>query len=421
MRRIRALDGLRGYFLIVMLLNHLGFEPRIALQHLTRVEFVLGVDAQGFVFLSGLLAGLVYTTHLKRHGFAAAAGRMRRRALEIYGYAFCCLAVVLALALTLPGAPVFWGSALGALATPTPAAVAAAAAFLVQPPFLDILAQYVLYLLVAPPLVRWAADGRWFLVTGLSLLCWVGAQLGAGAPIVAVLNAGLDALQPGLRYESYFNPFGWQITFMTGLVLGTLTASGRIDWRRLMRPDRPASAIAAACLVAAVVSGRWLIGNGYLPSGSEAVWEALTERRDLGPILVLNFAALAWLVGWLLMAGREARLFGARPASRLLHRLLDWSFLRLLGRHSLQVFAYHAVLVYLLIALDWYLGPWSEPTETVTAFLAMASLALPALLHESMLVRQRAQASVAAERSHGTGGSAPAARAAPEREIPGSR
>ena len=77
MRRIRTLDGLRGYFLVIMLLNHLAFSSRIELQHLTRTEFVLGVDAQGFVFLSGLLAGLVYTTHLGRRGFAATADRMR--------------------------------------------------------------------------------------------------------------------------------------------------------------------------------------------------------------------------------------------------------------------------------------------------------------------------------------------------------
>ncbi len=395
MGRIAKLDGLRGYFLVIMLLNHLAFPRRITLQSFTRFEYALGVDAQGFVFLSGLLAGLVYTAHLRRNGFGAAASRMRRRAFEIYIYALCCLAIVLSFALTLPGASIFWSKTLGPLAEPSVGSAAAGAIFLLQPPFMDILPQYVLYLLVAPPLVWLTARGRWGLVIGLSVLSWTAAQLGGGALIIGGVDAALNALQPGLHYGSFFNPFAWQVPFMAGLVLGTLTASGRIDWHRVMRPDRPGPAIAAGCIVAAIVAMRSLGGRGYLPPEVNAVWDMLGEREDLGLLLVVNFAALAYLVGWLLISGREASLPGAKPTSRLLHRLLDWSFLRLLGRHSLQVFAYHVVLIYLLIAAEWHLGPWRESTATVIALLAMASLALPARLHESLTVRQRAQVAVA--------------------------
>jgi hypothetical protein len=38
---------------------------------------------------------------------------MRRRALEIFGYALSCLAIVVVLTLTLPGASDFWALPLG--------------------------------------------------------------------------------------------------------------------------------------------------------------------------------------------------------------------------------------------------------------------------------------------------------------------
>jgi hypothetical protein len=223
----------------------------------------------------------------------------------------------------------------------------------------------------------------------------MAVQLGAGDLLLRGVNTALDALQPGLHYQSAFNPFAWQAAFMAGLVLGGLTVSGKIDWRRVMRPDRPEPALAASCVVVAVVGLQALATLGSLPSEANALWAVLSDRPRLGPALVLNFAALAYLAAWLLLAGQDAGRVGAGPVHRLLHRILNWSFLRLLGRHSLQVLAYHVVLVYVLIALDWHLGPWRELTRTAIALLAMASLAVPALLHEGMRVKESPQPSVA--------------------------
>ena len=76
MRRVPLLDGLRGYFLVFMLLTHL-FGGAYALVRVNHAELGFVQDAQGFVFLSGLLVGALYGRRMERHGFA---GPARQRA-----------------------------------------------------------------------------------------------------------------------------------------------------------------------------------------------------------------------------------------------------------------------------------------------------------------------------------------------------
>ena len=47
--------------------------------------------------------------------------------------------------------------------------------------------------------------------------------------------------------------------------------------------------------------------------------------------------------------------------------LFGLRFLRLLGRHSLQIYAWHVVLVYLVRWLDGEVGPFNEATKTAIA------------------------------------------------------
>ncbi|HEU5094168.1 MAG TPA: OpgC domain-containing protein, partial [Reyranella sp.] len=60
MGRLTILDGLRGYFLVFMFLNHLAFTGGYMLVKINHDELGFVEGVQGFVFLSGLLAGLVH-------------------------------------------------------------------------------------------------------------------------------------------------------------------------------------------------------------------------------------------------------------------------------------------------------------------------------------------------------------------------
>ena len=54
--------------------------------------------------------------------------------------------------------------------------------------------------------------------------------------------------------------------------------------------------------------------------------------------------------------------------------LFNLPFLRLLGRHSLQIYAWHVVLVYLVFWLDRYYGPFDEFTKTLIAITGVGLL-----------------------------------------------
>ena len=85
MGRIQTIDGLRGYFIVFMLINHLTFTGGYMLLYFNHAQLGFVEDAQGFVFLSGLLAGMVYTRKMVRGrvrgrcaGIVAALGRTLR-------------------------------------------------------------------------------------------------------------------------------------------------------------------------------------------------------------------------------------------------------------------------------------------------------------------------------------------------------
>ncbi len=57
-KRIRAFDILRGYFLIVILINHIELYPSF-FDFFTGRGRLLVSAAEGFFFMSGLLVGMV--------------------------------------------------------------------------------------------------------------------------------------------------------------------------------------------------------------------------------------------------------------------------------------------------------------------------------------------------------------------------
>ncbi|MGR0184890.1 OpgC domain-containing protein [Azospirillum aestuarii] len=95
---------------------------------------------------------------------------------------------------------------------------------------------------------------------------------------------------------------------------------------------------------------------------------------------------LAFLVTWLLSAGVEAASPAARWAGQALQRLFLLRFLRYLGGHSLQVYAYHVVLAYGIVLIDEAVRPVGALGKTGITVPAVASLALPAWLHGRIAV-----------------------------------
>ncbi|HLP69193.1 MAG TPA: OpgC domain-containing protein, partial [Rhizobium sp.] len=141
MKRLDLIDGMRGYFLVFMLLNHLVFAGGLWLVQINHRNLAFVEDAQGFVFLSGLLSGMVYARKMMKSGYAVGRDKLWARALELYRYAMGIVLVILALQLLLPGAFVIWKDWLGGTRLDDPLRLGTIAGFLFQPTFMDILPQ----------------------------------------------------------------------------------------------------------------------------------------------------------------------------------------------------------------------------------------------------------------------------------------
>lgn len=381
MKRFDIIDGMRGYFLVFMLINHLIFAGGYFLVKINHNQLAFVEDAQGFVFLSGLLIGMVYAKKMMRNGYAAGRAAIYTRAFELYRYAMGIVLVVLAAQMLLPGAYTIWFNWLGYTNFDDPLRLAAIASFLYQPTFMDILPQYIVYMLFAPMLVKLVLEDKWHYVIAGSIILWMTAQLGLQQIVTTPLNdlvMGVD--DQGVRVS--FNLLGWQIVFYSALVLGALTSAGKIDWKKILSLDNTFIPKVALVLVLFFLPLRLITAHELMPPHMIGKFASMEIRADFGPVYLLNFAAVAMLVTWLIVAGPKHKAAWVRRIAGALTWVFSLKYLQLLGRHSLYVYVWHVAIVYFVYYFDGRSPELDELTKTAIAFVSIALLSIPALWRE---------------------------------------
>ncbi len=327
MKRIVAFDFLRGFLLTIIVINHSPFSIR----QFTEESIGFVSAAEGFVFLSAFLSGMVFALREDRKGFDFAAQRARERAWRIYLSHLAVVLFGLVLAtLWLPDLPGLTRS-LGPLREDPLAASAAAMLLLFQPALMDILPMYILFA-VLTPCAFWVAKrcGWSFALVG-ALLLWVFAQYGLRNFLFR------DAAPHSFINPGMFDVFAWQLLWLVGLWLGQ-----RFQRAQPLRWSIPHASLAIRTVLLTVVvvllAIRWLPGTRDWAYVNAAWW---VDKWTLGPLRLLDFAGVAWLV------------------SLLLGRLERWEkFLRpftLIGRHILPVFCTQICLSVLLNGISHHL------------------------------------------------------------------
>ncbi|WP_310220661.1 OpgC domain-containing protein [Neorhizobium sp. 2083] len=381
MKRFDIIDGMRGYFLVFMVLNHLIFAGGYLLVKINHNQLAFVEDAQGFVFLSGLLIGMVYAKKMLKNGYAAGRTAIYNRAFELYRYAMGIVLVVLVAQMLLPGAYSIWFNWLGYTTFDDPLRLAAIATFLYQPTFMDILPQYIVYMLFAPMLVKLVLEDKWHYVVAGSVILWMAAQLGLQQIATTPLNdLVMGADDQGIRVS--FNLLGWQVVFYSGLVLGALTSAGKIKWSNILSPDNTFIPKVALLMVLFFLPLRLITAHELMPPHMIGKFASMEIRADFGPVYLLNFAAVAMLVTWLIVAGPKHKDEGVRRIAGAITWVFSIKYLQLLGRHSLYVYVWHVAIVYFVYYFDGRTPELNEFTKTAIALVSIALLSLPALWRE---------------------------------------
>jgi hypothetical protein len=228
---------------------------------------------------------------------------------------------------------------------------------------MDILPMYVWFSFLTPLAFLAARRWGWKAVIYTSLVVWLISQMRVR-----------DLLVTAFRGNPYvelgpFDILAWQLLWISGLFLGQRFQSGGAATHIPSSLQRVLPA-----LIIGFLAWRW--GSIYLGVDlSNQMW--LLDKWHLGPLRLINFFAMAWLI------------------SKLLKRVEcgeAWlGPLSLIGRHMLPVFCCQICLSILLIGMVEPLKD-QEPIASVLVIFQLLSAFLLAWLLEWLARRQNSTA-----------------------------
>ncbi len=197
------LDLLRGFLVSAMIVNHLPGES--PLYFLTGGNRFFTSAAEGFLLISGLMAGLVYRRAIQRSGLAAGLLKVLRRAATLYA-----LTVTVTLLFTVFSEAAGLPWAVDVDLSNSTAFVVSVLTLHQTYYLIDVLVLYTILFLAAPAAFILLDRGKtWLLLAGSGLI-YVLYQL---APNALVLPWPIEG-------NHLFEVAAWQVLFVAGLALG---------------------------------------------------------------------------------------------------------------------------------------------------------------------------------------------------------
>lgn len=386
--RYRVFDGFRGFFLIFMVVAHVNQQLGVLLGKINHHYFGWVEDAQGFVFISGLVVGLVYGGILLRKNADAMVHAVFKRCRTIYFYQ--ALLIISMSMIAFAFGPQLRSTVLDHFQADDPLYTALSLLLVTAPLNMGILPMY-LYFMLATPLVLIAFQrGHAFAVGATSASLWLLAQLGLTGAAVEWANQRLSDAGYGFEFGLFFNLFGWQVIYFFGLYLGFKLARKELDISWIRSPAF--YPLFWVCVVTAVALGLFdrVIFDQWLGDEFSAAFLHNNSREIFPPIYLLAFATDLFIVCWLLIAGVDHANALIRKASKALESIFNHPALVFLGQHSLQVFAFHIAVVY-LVRLAFADQPIGQFWGSLVLIASVISLYLPAAIHAKWTRHQKAQ------------------------------
>jgi hypothetical protein len=301
-KRDLRLDLIRGLAVIAMIVDHIGGE-RSWLYALTGGDAFFVSAAEVFVFISGLLMGIIYAGVIARQGLGAALWKSLHRVWTLYLLTVTLTLTFMALSAQLH---LSWGVDVTEATWPD---------FIVSILTLhrtfyltDILLLYTLLVLVAVPVLVLLACGRTLFVLAGSWGLWTFWQF-----------VPQHAQFPWyIADNSIFNFPAWQVLFVTAMAIGYHRQHLELRWARI--PERLVLVISGAVVATTIALYVVFVLPASIPSAG--LVDQLFGKVDLriGRLLVFaGFATFAfglvtlmWMpirrgFGWLLLPlGQDA-------------------------------------------------------------------------------------------------------------------
>ena len=323
-KRDFRIDFLRGIAIVFMVVNHL--EARSYFNNITQGH-IYASAAEGFVFLSGFVLGMVTLKRINKEGLKSAMGKLLSRSRVLYFTSFILMVTLGLLSIVAPGmtrpsfdqAPGSWWQI-----------ILAAATFHLAPPVIDILQLYVLLLVMSPAIFWMLRKGLWLPVLTFSWSLWAIQQA----------HPYSFSVHPIDREFPYFSFATWQLLYVNGLLMGYYRTKVTEIWKQV--PKLPFFLGMGVLIAALLMAAQNDMQLGMWPDkvSDRALWLRFTDRSINGPVRLVNLFALFSLM----FAAVDAFW---KPLYKSLGNLLVP-----LGQNSLYVYILHVP-----VTVIWFLIP----------------------------------------------------------------
>lgn len=324
--RIFALDLMRGYFLLCIIIDHLAYWPNGLDWLSARGELFISA-AEGFFLISGIVLGIVRGSKLIDKPFKVPAWLLIKRSLQLY-----VTYIILAIFFTLIGWAFFASNpglkdGIAAQGTSIIELIWNTLTFQYLYGWADYLRLYAIFLFVSP-LVMWLLrKGKWYIVMAASIAIW------AFSPIVAYP----DSL--------FIQPYKWQILFFAGMTIGFHWKQLTAVWDHIPKVWRRTTIATMITLsVATLLLNLFLAYGGYI---SHSVYDFVAPIRaslhdgDFNKES-LPFARLALALVWFWTSFWLFRRF-----EKQIIKYAGWILLPF-GTNSLYVYTVHAFILFFI-------------------------------------------------------------------------
>jgi len=327
--RIKALDSIRGILLLQMTLDHFG-KP---ISHYLYQCFGFFSAAEGFFFLSGFVGVLAAFSKSPKDPKQT---WMRSRALKIWKYHCVTLAAIAIVACTaLPSIAVYFKTM-----PEHPLRSGILSALLIYTPdYLDVLPLYVVFLVLGsflfPAMIK--NHQATAIIWSSSLVLWMAAQFG--------LRGMINSRLPLWINHGFFDPLSWQFVYITGAAIAATWKRSTAKGKGAFSPDFFKKFDRALPFIFVWLVFMFLWRHQYIPL--ETPREIWISKAQVGPLRFANFMGFVGLISWIVRRFPSA---------------LDFRITNLIGRHSLDVYTAHIVLVYIWFSIPGftrYHSPWN--------------------------------------------------------------
>ncbi len=340
---------MRGYFLSVILLNHLQYYPS-GLDIFTGRGLLYVSTAEGFFAVSGIVLGIIRGRKLIDAPLKKATALLWKRSLQLY-----ITSIVLTLLFTFIG----WlfinddGLKFGIYTNWANIWDLFWQTITLQYTYgwADFLRYYALFLFFTPAALWLLRKGYWYLLIAASLTIWC-----------------LYPLSPWPA--NYSQPISWQVIFFGGLMIGYYWPVLVEFWRSISIKTRKAIGITLVSVAAltitasvALVFGHYLGGavGSYLTNLHHMI-EVSFEKDRLPIARILLGAIWFWAFFWVL-----------RKHEAFIMKKVGW-FLLPLGENSLYVYTIQAFIVF--FAHLFIIKPLETPSILINLTASIVALML---------------------------------------------